>query len=385
MSERTFNLSPKILGILCLGATIGILLAGLWPFNFWPANEVSWLKDRNGVHFYGQGIIFSAPEPGSSQSPLFPDGPITIELWLQPESDTYPYLPRILSVFDGEESEVFFLGQWKSHFAVSTQGLDAKGRRMYKNTGVENALSKGQERYIAITSDENGTRIYIDGWLRLVYPNYSFLPKDRKTLKQIILGNSPTGKGFWKGNIYGLAIYQRSLTAEQVLQHYQDWVNGKPPSFIKGDTQSPISYFPFDERTGTQIQDQINHRLLLMHPRFDPPQKVILAPPWIDFRLNLSFFSDIMTNILGFIPFGFFLSLLIRKTSTSARYSFIIVILFGFFLSLAIELLQVYLPTRNSQFMDVLTNTIGTALGIVFFHFSQSLTTRKSSQPQGLK
>jgi hypothetical protein len=146
MITRIFNLSPKGLGGLCLAVIFGILFAGLWPFNFWPTNEVSWLKDRNGVHFYGQGIIFSAPEPGSSQSPLFPDGPITVELWLQPESDTYPYLPRILSVFDGEKAEVFFLGQWKSHFAVSTQGLDAKGGRIYRNTGVENVLSKGEDR-----------------------------------------------------------------------------------------------------------------------------------------------------------------------------------------------------------------------------------------------
>ena len=86
---------------------------------------------------------------------------------------------------------------------------------------------------------------YTDGSLGLVYPNYSFLPKDRKTLKQTILGNSPTGKGYWKGNIYGLAIYQLSLTGEQVKQHFQDWINGKPPSLLKDDDQSPISYFPF--------------------------------------------------------------------------------------------------------------------------------------------
>lgn len=357
-----------------------ILVAGLWPFNFWAKNEVDWLKDRNGVHFYGQGIIFSAPEPGTSQSPLFPDGPITIELWLQPESGTYPYLPRILSVYDGKESEVFFLGQWKSHFAVSTQDLDAKGQRIYRNTGVENALSKGQERHIAITADEIGTRIYIDGSLGLVYPNYSFLPKDRKTLKQIILGNSPTGKGYWKGNIYSLAIYQRSLTGEQVKQHFQDWINGKPPSLLKDDDQSPISYFPFNERTGTRIQDHINPRNLLLPPRLKVPQKVILSPPWKDFRLNLSFFSDIMINILGFVPLGVFASRLIRKSITSARQSFIIVTLFGFFLSLTVESIQVYLPTRHSQLMDVLTNTIGTALGIVLFHLSQSLTIRKASQ-----
>jgi glycopeptide antibiotics resistance protein len=380
MNYRKLLLNNNFLKFGFLFTLAMILVAGLWPFNFWAKNEVEWLKDRNGVHFYGQGIIFSAPETANSQSPLFADGPITIELWLQPESDTYPYLPRILSVYDGKDSEVFFFGQWKSHFAVSTQALDARGGRIYRNTGVENALSKGQERYIAITADEKETRIYIDGKLGLVYPNHSFAPKDRKGLKQIILGNSPSGKSYWKGNIYGLAIYQRCLTAEQVLQHSQDWIKRKPPFFSDGDNQSTISYFPFNERRGARIQDQFNRHGLFMLPRFEGPQKIILPPPWKDFRFNLSCISDMTINLLGFIPFGFFICALIRKRVLSGRQSSMVAILLGFSLSLSVELIQAYLPTRNSQLMDVLTNTIGTSLGTVLFHFSRSLTTRKPSK-----
>ena len=84
-----FNNSFLRLGFLFTLAMI--LVAGLWPFNFWPKNEVEWLKDRNGVHFYGQGIIFSALDPGSSQSPLLPDGPITIEIWLRPDRFGAPF------------------------------------------------------------------------------------------------------------------------------------------------------------------------------------------------------------------------------------------------------------------------------------------------------
>ncbi len=177
-----------------------------------------------------------------------------------------------------------------------------------------------------------------------------------------------------------MAIYRRSLTAKQVLHHSQTWLNGKPPSFLGGDNQSIISYFPFNERTGTRIQDQINRHDLFMLPTFKVPQKVILVPPWKDFRLNLSYFSDITINLLGFVPLGVFTFALIRKSITSARQSFIIVTLFGLFLSLIIELIQVYLPNRSSQLMDVITNTTGTALGIVLCHFSQSLTKRKPSQ-----
>ena len=68
----------RTLGILCIASTLLILVAGLWPFNFWPENKVEWLKTERGVHFYGQGIIYST-------IPLFqpsniPNKSITLEL-----------------------------------------------------------------------------------------------------------------------------------------------------------------------------------------------------------------------------------------------------------------------------------------------------------------
>ena len=36
-------------------------------------------------------------------------------------------------------------------------------------------------------------------------------------------------------------------------------------------------------------------------------------------------------------------------------------------ISLSIELIQVYLPTRNSQLTDVITNTIGAIIGVILF------------------
>jgi glycopeptide antibiotics resistance protein len=76
----------------------------------------------------------------------------------------------------------------------------------------------------------------------------------------------------------------------------------------------------------------------------------------------------VTTNILGFIPLGFFLAALLRQKSSLGRYPFIPVILCGLALSLAIELLHARLPTQDSQSMDVHTNLIGTSIGIAFFH-----------------
>ena len=77
-----------------------------------------------------------------------------------------------------------------------------------------------------------------------------------------------------------MAFYRQALTAEEVNQHFDDWSKGHPPSLLNGDNQTLICYFPFSERTGTRIRNPIAHRDLLMRPRLNPPQKVILAVPW---------------------------------------------------------------------------------------------------------
>jgi glycopeptide antibiotics resistance protein len=148
-------------------------------------------------------------------------------------------------------------------------------------------------------------------------------------------------------------------------------MNGKTPSLLEGKEQAAV--YRFNEQTGTRIQDQTNRHDLLMLPRFNALQKEILVPPWQDFRFNLSYFEDIMVNMLGFIPLGFLiLAYLSSNKITSTRYLYIITIFFGTLISLAIELLQVYLPTRSSQLMDVFTNILGTFLGTTLFHFYQS-------------
>jgi glycopeptide antibiotics resistance protein len=96
----------------------------------------------------------------------------------------------------------------------------------------------------------------------------------------------------------------------------------------------------------------------------------VLHFPWHDdFQWNRSFFQDVSVNIVGFIPFGFFCAgLLIKARRFRMSAIYLMTILFGFAFSLSIELLQVYLPTRDSSLLDLTCNVAGTLIGVIIFH-----------------
>jgi glycopeptide antibiotics resistance protein len=101
---------------------------------------------------------------------------------------------------------------------------------------------------------------------------------------------------------------------------------------------------------------------------FEVLKKTILVPPSKDFRFTRSYLMDVLTNILGFIPFGFFFSayLWIKKPRSIFRLLLATTVIAGC-MSLSIELIQVYIPVRNSQIMDIIMNIIGTSIGAALF------------------
>jgi len=357
------SVRKNLLGIICLVITAVFFLAGLWPFNFSPENKVRWLQDQNGVQFYGQAIIYSTiPFFQSSNIPI---NSITIELWLQPERESYDYAARILSFYDQQRTENMTLTQWKSTFIAQGRIRNRYPER-YPKVGVKDALLKGVKRFFTITSGQEGTKIYIDGKLTGNSPKFNLLSEIEGNIGQLILGNSSTGKQYWTGNLLGLAIYNRSLTEEEVLKSFENWEKNKKSLFQK--EEGLISSYLFNEHSGTLAHDRVGAHHLLIPSRFKVLKKTILVPPWEDFRFTRSYLMDILTNILGFIPFGFFLSayLWMRKPRSIFRLLLTTTVIAGC-MSLSIELSQVYLPTRNSQIMDIITNIIGTSIGTTLF------------------
>src|SRR3990172_9070273 len=89
------------LPLICLAITIATLIAGLWPFNFRPKNEVTWLGEKNGIHFGRLGIAYSTDSLYGSREAIRPGRPVSVELAVQPAREPNHSLTRILTLDGG--------------------------------------------------------------------------------------------------------------------------------------------------------------------------------------------------------------------------------------------------------------------------------------------
>jgi hypothetical protein len=359
------NKNNKFLIIICLVIIIIVFLFGLWPLNFHPENKVGWLKDKNGIHFYGQGIVYSSEPYNIETHDILKNNSISIEIWLQPETEPDRNIPHIISIYDNRKYEYFYVGQWKSSLIIRSRDLVLQSSEMYKEIGLNNTLLKGKMRFITITMGDEGTSFYINGKLAKVYPNYIITHKEKGLSGYLILGNSLDGKYYWTGYLFCLALYNHLLTSEQVLNNYYSWIQKGFPSNKEG----LFALYLFNERSGNIVKNHSGIAPNLSIPStFKILQKKILALSRL--KLKKSFILDIVINILGFVPLGFFFSAVLSKAKHFTKYKVYLFVMFlGTGISLTIEIMQSYLPTRDSSLIDLFCNISGTILGAIFYSF----------------
>ena len=91
--------------------------------------------------------------------------------------------------------------------------------------------------------------------------------------------------------------------------------------------------------------------------RFDP---FLLGP----FQKSIGILDSFL-NVLLFIPFGFGLSSQLRQRKWSWVSAFVFAFIGGALCSYTVEILQFYIPGRNSGWLDVVTNSTGSFVGAV--------------------
>jgi len=362
--KRPSNTSRKILGGLCLCILGGILAAGLYPFTPHPRNQVDWLAKSNGIHFGHHGFVLS--------SPTFARRSFSLELWLQPARTVAS--DSILSFYTPPYDVLWTLRQEVDDLvfrrAQQPQPLPAKV--------IDIAHVFRQDRKILITVESNPQRtaVYLNG--KIVRVSSSLGVSIDDLLGQLIVGKEPKENHSWSGQFWGFAIYNRELGTAAVLRHYDAWARGGHPEISA--VEDPVGIYTFDERNGRTIRNQVPSGPDLYIPTyFEVVSPLVLQTPWAEFHADRSYYEDLAINVAGFIPLGFLFCSYFAVSNV--RRAALLSVILGLIVSLTIEILQAYIPTRDSGMTDVITNTLGSGIGAALYHHKeiQNLLTRSLS------
>jgi hypothetical protein len=351
------NMVSRLLGAICLSTLCSILVAGLWPFHA-PKNNVHWLANESGLLFGEYGSIASSGTFKTNASHAASS--CSLELWLQPSLDDSG---TVLAFYWPEQTVVPFR-LWQSGGYVGIQHTSLNQFHQAERTKIYAAdvFRRGKPVFITISSGAAGTAVYTDG--KLVRQALDLKLSSQDFTGQLVLGNGPMGANPWSGQLKGLAVYDRELTASEASQHYANWTTNAQTDLVKD--KELVALYLFNEGKGSVVHNQLDSATDLLIPkRFFLLHEQLLETPWSEFRARWSYWTNLGINVGGFIPFGFFFCWYL--SSRRIGRAMMVTVALGFVVSLAIEVMQSFLPTRDSGMTDIITNSFGTALGAVLF------------------
>jgi hypothetical protein len=351
--KLTLVREKNFLAILCGIATAAILFATLWPFNPFPPNRLSWLRDANGLAFGGPGIALSKTELRTDGA--VPGDSCSLELLLRPASNNLS--TTILNFYRGPQE--FAVRQWTDSLLVTRELITAGNKLKRVKLDVGGIFPLGKLTLLTMTFGPGGTVVYVDGRHHGTYPKFAMTRSDLSG--QIVLGGSAVDNQPWPGEIRGLVVYEKELSAAEVSLHYTNWVD--PRGTGPADLDGAIARYTFNERSGNEVRNAVASGPNLEIPSyFQIPQKPMLKAAWKEFEPTKFYAIDLLMNVAGFVPLGFIFGayfLLGRSRGQAILYA----TLLGGALSFTIEVLQAYIPQRYSGTTDIITNTLGTFLG----------------------
>jgi len=365
------KLEERLLGAVCALVLCGILIAGLWPF-FPPKNEVSWLDHKNGLRFGDYGTIVSSGDLNLERSEC------TMEIWVEPDFSFGS--GTILDVYTPQTAFKFRLRQSGDDLAILRNYRNNNDRQRAGKFYVDHAFSEHSAVLITVTGSSQGTRVYLNGMLAKSAPQFRLTTQDLRG--QLIVGTAPVSDDRWAGKLLGFAIYGTQLSGEQVAEHYRGWIENRRPAISLADNVAAL--YDFSEQNGAVVHSQAGFAPDLNIPkRFTVKGETFLTPPWNEYSPGWSYYKYILINIFGFVPLGFFLCAYFSRVRNYGRAE-LTTVLIGAATSLTIEVLQAYIPTRQSGMTDVITNTLGTGIGVWLFrcHTVQTLIASLGQTPR---
>jgi hypothetical protein len=346
--------------IACVGVCAGVLHVGLRPYAFFEANRVAWSAGEPGLRFDGRGIAGS--EEPFERTASGRSGSLSVEAWLRRDASPVADGGVVLAVADGGGSAPLLLAQWQSslYFRFPVPG---DGAPPEQTLALGDAFPAGSRRYVALTSDELGSRAYLESQAIATSPlPFAAMREEGNSGCRIALGSSLQASRGWTGRVDGLALYDRALSGEEIARHGER-VGRDGLRALIGE-RGLLALYAFDAGAGASVRDLAGGAgdlLIPTHYRSLDP-----ASGWLTVRAagRSAGGSDGIRNFAGFVPVGLLLvGVLYRRAPRRGPSAAWTAVALGFSLSLLIETLQVWLPSRVSAAEDLALNTLGTAVG----------------------
>jgi hypothetical protein len=340
----------RLLCFICVLNILGLLYAGLNPFHS-PLNEVRWVSGANILHLGEYGVIVSARHISPSSS-----NGRTLEIWMRPalakDSNTF------LAFYDPGTHRRLSLQQSDSDLKLLIAPASAWSRQKSSSLFIDSAFRDRDSVFWTIASGPSGTSIYRNAVLTKTFRDW--LISSEEFSGRLVFGTSPIFNENWSGTLRGLAIYNSSLSASQILRHYQSWNLTSQPKLEANDSCAAL--YILDEHSGSILHDKCGLAgELVIPPKYQILNQTLLDPIWRAFNWSSGFWRDAIINVTGFVPPCFFFCCLLsaRGFRKPALASWLI----GSGISLVIEVTQAHLPTRDSSMSDLVNNVAGSIIG----------------------
>ena len=326
-----------------------LILVGLWPFNFTEKNNAV-ISPTGGLEIARHGTAYTALPAGKLQDLK----QFAILIDLTTASDGLDSLGKIFGYLISQEAENFFLAQWKDGMEFRVRTERNAGGMIF---GADGILKKEERAECLIIYDGLKMHIYKNGILirRDNRGPLSFSNWSREY--PLVVGTDANGRSQWKGVLYEAAIFDRSLSQEEVkslsglsghaaerqgktADSRQPTVDRKKENYeiaahpagarndrprrdsgrsqeVKeaGEGQKPLIHYVFKQENTYETEFRGKKALgvrdlgkggaadLVIPEHFAPYERVYLG--WdTDWMKRSSDWLDVAVNILGFVPFG---------------------------------------------------------------------------------
>jgi glycopeptide antibiotics resistance protein len=354
----------KILYTMCIFVFVTTLFFGLQPNGYRFVNQVHLLRYGDGIAFTNIGMVYSEKMLGA----IGITDSIIITAEVKPYSKNW--FGRFFTIINEHGDEIFYIDQQKKNLIVSLQGE----RKMHPMVaGLPNALSADTIHKVTIGIGSETVWLESDKAKKITKKLPLGLQSGFLENCAILIGYSASGKNPWNGELYRLTL------SNGFFRHTND--NGYAaalgtPEGLKHVRTDPRAEFLFTKSSDRRIK---NNRCdswdlimplfpkMFKHEWFQPLPKIT---PLLK-NLNRHTLIDPIVNLFGFMPFGAVFLLLFSLFPQTRSKALIFTFLIALSTSTCIEFIQVFIPTRVSQMIDILLNVTGACIGAFSVRFVQ--------------